>query len=76
VNLGHPKSYKGFGSKLCPACLDNGRGHVALQPFFMRAVNEDKASLVYACPRCQHQEVMSTHIALDALTAPAVEVTY
>jgi hypothetical protein len=74
----YPTVYPGFASKLCRACLDQGRGHVVLRPFFMRAVDEDYASLVFACRRCLYQDPMVTICTLDSplLTAPAVTPSY
>lgn len=71
--VGHPTGYEGFGSKMCGACLESGRGHVVMQPFMMRAVDEESGSLVYSCPRCLHQQVLSTRIPLEMLSRPAVK---
>ena len=73
----YPIAYEGYGVKVCPACMDNGRGQVGMQPHWARAVDEDLATLFYVCLRCGHNERGATR-PLDEqtkrmMTAPAVK---
>jgi hypothetical protein len=76
----YPIKYDGYGGKVCPACLNMRNDHTVLEPFWVRGVKDDFASLLGVCPRCGHNETLvhTTPLTEDTkskLTAPPVKTS-
>lgn len=58
-----------FASRLCEACVAEGRALSPMRIVLMRCADEDFGTLVYACRSCQHQTI-GPNLSLEMMSRP------